>query len=461
MSVEHSRALLLAQSATGTPSSRLEQRLDNSVVVISVDPDLPMALLTAQVLISTLRRGLGTLILLSRRLPAGMVRDLEEAAAAIDPGRPLRVDAAMSQEPSVRIHIGTDIPERAVRVVPEGYGTHIAGARTAAIRPSRPGNELGAAYAGALAAAEAFKYTAGVLTGRRVIHRHLRYCPVTLSADLSAAPSLPAELTLDLSLIGVGAIGTGIVRILSELPVGGRLLAVDRQRFSAENRGTYSLGGVAEAQVRPWKAEIAQRALRRFDVEPFRGSVEDLLAATDSGHTSWFPTVLTALDTPEARREAQRLWPDRLIDAATGDTMLGICDHRAGLDPCLMCMFPVDRGQPSGVERIAQRLGLPVEVLAFGDTPLTEEHLSATDGDQRAFLAQFLGTPICGVARAARPDKPRHRQQLHAVRPVHLLASCVPGGGPPARRTTAQITSREFRPVRRALRAAGGDSRDL
>src|SRR5579859_78214 len=221
VSVEHSRALLLAQSATSAPPGQLEQHHDSSIVAISIDPDLPMSFLTARVLVSTLRRGLGTLVLLREGLPRPMVHDLEETAAAIDPSRPLRIETVLPGEPTVRLHIGTSVTGRAVRVVPEGYGARIATARTAVIRPSRPGNELGAAYAAALVAAEAFKHTAAVLPARRVLHRHLRFCPVTLSAGLSAAPPLPGVLTMGLSLIGVGAIGTGIVLVLSELPAEG------------------------------------------------------------------------------------------------------------------------------------------------------------------------------------------------------------------------------------------------
>jgi len=428
VSVEHSRALLLAQSATSASPGQLEQRLDSSVVAISVDPGMPMSFLTAKVLVSTLRRGLGTLVLLRESLPGPIVQDLEETAAAIDPGRPLRIETALPGEPAVRLHIGTSITGRAVRVVPEGYGAHIATARAAVIRPRRPGNQLGAVYAAALSAAEAFKHTAAVIPARRVVHRHLRFCPVTLSAGLSAAPHLPSTLTLGLSLIGIGAIGTGIVLILSELPAEGKILAVDRQRFAKENRGTYSLGGVAEVQAKPWKTDIAQQALRRFDVEPFHGSAGDLPAAVDARQAPWLPTVLTALDSPESRRDAQRLWPDRLIDAATGDTMLGICDHRAGMDPCLMCHFPIDREQPSGAERIAQRLGLSAEVLGLGDAPLAQEHLRGSTEEQRNFLRPHLGTPICGLARAAGLTGLDTDGFMPSVPFVSLQAACLTVG---------------------------------
>lgn len=79
--------------------------------------------------------------------------------------------------------------------------------------------------------------------------------------------------------------------------------------------------------------------------------------------------MLTALDTAAARRDAQRLWPDRLIDAGTGDTMLGIHDHEHGCGPCLICLFPTDRFGPSTAGRLAEVTGLPVERAMRGDAP--------------------------------------------------------------------------------------------
>ena len=114
------------------------------------------------------------------------------------------------------------------------------------VTPSRAANPLGAVYAAALGAAEAFKWTAQVLPARRVVHRYLRFCPVTLSSDLTAAPDLASPLVRDLTQIGVGAIGTGTILALQALRAEGRLIAVDCQRFGPENRGTYSLGGAAE-----------------------------------------------------------------------------------------------------------------------------------------------------------------------------------------------------------------------
>jgi hypothetical protein len=400
MALEHSRSLLLAANATGTPQSALERRLEASTVVVSFNPSLPLAGLTTRVLLTTLRRGLGVLALERDDLPDAEVEHLEEAVRTIDADRPLIVRHRVPAERAVRVHVGPSAPSGVIRVVPEGYGAHVAAMSSAVIRPARSANALGAIYAGALGAAEVFKHTASVLPARRVIHRHLRFCPVTLGPDLGRAPDLPSSVTLVLTLIGVGAIGTGITLILSELPADGALLAVDRQRFGLENRGTYSLGTAADVIARPDKVELATRALRRFDVREFPHPLSHLLAEIDAGTMPWNPLVLTALDRPEARREAQRLWPDRLIDGATGDTMAGLHDHRFGADPCMMCLFPERYDVPSGVDRIAERLGIRAELLTDGERPLEAADLAGLTEEQRHRLEPELGKPICGLVRA-------------------------------------------------------------
>jgi len=124
--------------------------LDASVVAVSVDTSMPMNALTARVALTTLRRGPGELVLLRDRLSTAIVEQFEAAVGAIDPDRPLRVGRRPGQEPTARLHIGRSEERGAVRIVPDGYGAHVAGMRSAVISPARPGNALGAVYAAAL-----------------------------------------------------------------------------------------------------------------------------------------------------------------------------------------------------------------------------------------------------------------------------------------------------------------------
>jgi hypothetical protein len=397
MPSDYSRALLLAQQATGRDASELERALSASKVTVSVDPSMPEALLTTRVLLTTLRRGPGQLVLERGSVPNRWIEEIATAVAAVDPEKPLIITNS-STDTNVRLHIGAD-HAHAIRIVPDGYGAHVAGDHIAVVTPTRAANPLGAIYAAALGAAEAFKWTAQVLLARRVAHRHLRFCPVTLSSDLTAAPDLPSPLVCDVTQIGVGAIGTGTILLLQAMRAEGRLIAVDFQRFGPENRGTYSLGGAADVAAAPWKADMACHALPLFDVTPFRRPVGELPAAIDNGEVPWFPLVLTALDTAAARRDAQRLWPDRLIDAGTGDTMLGIHDHEHNRGPCLTCLFPNDRSGPSAAELLAEITGLPVQRAMRGDVALAPEDLEQLTTEQQQMLTPHLGKPVCGLAQ--------------------------------------------------------------
>ena len=423
---DYSRGLLLAQQATGRDASELERALSASRVTASVDPGLPAALLTTRVLLATLRRGPGQLILERGSVPNPWIEEIATAVAAVDPEQPLMVTSS-STDAGVRLHIGAG-HARAIRVVPDGYGAHVAGDPSVVLTPTRAANPLGAIYAAALGAAEAFKWTAQVLPPRRVVHRYLRFCPVTLSSDLTAAPDLSAPLVCDLTQVGVGAIGTGTILALQALRAEGRLIAVDCQRFGPENRGTYSLGGAAEVAAAPWKADMARQALPRFDVIPFRRPVSELPAAVDGGDVPWFPVVLTALDTASARRDAQRLWPDRLIDAGTGDTMLGIHDHEHSCGPCLICLFPADRSGPSAAERLAEVTGLSVERAMRGDALLTKEDLAQLTAEQQQMLAPHLGKPVCGLAQAVGLTGLGADGYQPAIPFVSLQAACLAVG---------------------------------
>jgi hypothetical protein len=340
-------------------------------------------------------------VLIATDLEDSFITELQEASAAIDPKRGIRVLSESDRIPSgsVRIHVGPTLQAPAIRIVPEGYGAHVAGSSGAVIRIRRPGNEIGAVYAASLGVAEVFKHTAQVSPNRRVLHRHLRFCPMALSSDLLAAPDLPTRRAFDLTLVGIGAIGTGIALLLNALGAEGRTVLIDRQRFDLENLGTYSIGGVADVVKGPWKVDLAKRYLRRFDVVPIRAAVSDAIQSVDAGKIPWTPAVLSALDSPEARRDAQRLWPDRLVDAQTGDTMLGFCDYRHGIDPCMFCIFPPGQG-PSGAELVAERLGLSVQELADPDAVLTEVDLHGKTTEQQNLLRPHVGKPMCGLAQA-------------------------------------------------------------
>jgi ThiF family protein len=436
MEPEHSRPLRLAGQATGRLEETLLGRLQASRVVLSLDPGRNDCAAVAELLVDTLRRLPIRLAVPGDGLPEGVVAGLAGRAAAIDPGRPL--ERGQPQDGDLRVHIGWGAVPADLRAVPERHGAHVTTRAELRDDMALPSG-LGIATCAALLAGEVFKRVALVTAERATMHEQLAWCPVTLGHHPAAAPPLEEPVELDLALVGLGAIGSAAARILSLLPIRGEVALVDPERFAPENLGTYSLGNASDCASRPWKVELAARALPTVDTSTYNVPVEQFIQAVDRGEGSWPRLVLSGLDSAHARRETQRLWPDRLLDGATGDTMCGLHDIRPGEGACLICLFPVRRDGPSAAERLAQATGLPTELLRYGDQPLTEGHLACVSPEQRRLLEAQLGKPVCGLAEAVglttlesvdyRPSVPFVSQQAACLMVGRLLVSVL-GLGP-------------------------------
>jgi hypothetical protein len=401
MSIEHSRALLLGADATGADQETLKARLENSLAVVRLDPAVEGAVLAARVLLATLRRLPGRIALDRQGLDEATVAELVEAVREIDSARPLAVVDVPPADASVRIHLGAVADAGWVRVVPDGYGAQLANDAAAEIRVPRPASPLGSVFAAALAAAETFKHTADVLPERRTDHAHLSFCPVTLTGDTALAPDLPDTLDIDLALVGNGAIGTAEALIVKEFRFGGPIIVCDPERYGPENRGTYSLGGQREGNERPRKVDLVGDTLKAvgYDVEKVEGESTELTERIEDRELTAPRTVLTGLDSVEARRETQGLWPDHLIDGQTGDTAVGFA-HALPEGPCLRCFFPERHDAPSPLLLLSQQTGLPIGRLKRGGEALTEDDLVDLTEDQRTVLRAQLGKPVCGLANA-------------------------------------------------------------
>ncbi len=425
--LEHSRALRLGEGVTGMQSSELHRLLDDGHVAVSFNHDYPGALLAVRILLTTLRRLPGEISLVTDVPGAASTELLAESVAAIDPDRGLLVRPARHTH-GLRVHVGPGGSRDAIRITPEGYGVHLTTGTSGDPSITAPVHPLGAIYTAAVGAAEVFKTSARVLPWRQTRHRALHFCPVSLSSNLTATPVAP-RLHLNLALLGLGAVGTGNALILSELDADGTILAVDRQNYAPENRGTYSLGGHREAREQTQKVDVAARILeQRYTVRRYPHAIADLISDVDAGNIACPSLLLTGLDSVEARHEGQRLWPDHIIDAATGDTMLGIHDVSYGKGPCLMCFLEGPRDTLSSATHLANQTGLSIEVTRHGDTALDEGHLSSLSQQQQERLRPHLGKPVCGLARALGLSQVAGGDYRPAVPFVALQAACLAVG---------------------------------
>jgi hypothetical protein len=207
-------------------------------------------------------------------------------------------------------------------------------------------------------------------------------------------PEVPSEIAIDAALFGVGAIGNGIVHLLSVLPVIGHVVAVDRQVFHAENWGTCFAIGPGELGMA--KAEWAARVLQsRLTTGWLRGSVQDYVAKC--GKVFPFPTlVLNGLDNIPARRAVQGLWPNQIIDGAIGQTLCEVTLHPwEGKLSCLRCDF--EEPTVDALEVQVRSTGLRAARMAEPSAVVGAADVEGAPAERREWLRSRQGMPICSV----------------------------------------------------------------
>src|ERR1043166_3226881 len=289
---EHSRSVRLAATATGESESNLEKRLMEARVSVSIDPSLPGSLEIAVLLLETLRRGPGHV----EFDPCGLSKkELARVAAAgsnVSKARKVKVGSPRKSE-SVHVHIGYSAPRGVLCVMADAHGVRLASDGESLVQHRTP-TALGIAFAAATAAGEVFKRAAAVHASRCVLPEHLAFCPVTLGEDLDVAP-IEQGSDIELTLVGLGAVGTAVVRILGGLGFDhARALLIDPETFAIENLGTYTLGTLDDLK-RP-KVEMAAKPLAGWSVRSFKGGVQDAIVLIDAGELPWHPTVICGLD---------------------------------------------------------------------------------------------------------------------------------------------------------------------
>jgi hypothetical protein len=419
---EDTRTVRLAARATGEPETELHRRLAAASVNVTIDTATPGALRTAQVLIATLLRGPGRVTVDPAGLPSVAREQLMRVAQTIRPGGALFAPAAAG---SVTVAVGSGCAQ--IVVVPDTHGARLTCGRAREQR--RAPSMLGVVLAAALAAGEIFKLTARVSPERCQLLEDLSFCPVTLTGEPSAAAPAPDGWKPTLTLAGLGAVGTAHALILSRLSTSGHALLIDRERYAPENLGTYTLGGLEDLASATRKVDLAARALTPgWNLELHHGELATALERIDRGDLHWTPLVLAGLDNHEGRREAQLLQPERILDAGTADTVLGLRDGRPG-GPCLRCLLGAPPARRDPIAALTA-LGIPSGLARAPGQAVVDEHLlaSAPDARARAILDANRGTPICGLARAAGLTELSADDYMPSVPFVSQQAACLSAG---------------------------------
>jgi hypothetical protein len=288
-------------------------------------------------------------------------------------------------------------------------------------------NPIGALGAACFGVAEVFKRLIVLRPERGELSPARPFSFYDYSETENPGPELPSKILVDLVLFGAGAIGNGIVHLLSGLPIVGKADVVDRQVFQVENQGTCFLIGPREMGIS--KAQWASGVLRSPKLTSgwLQGSVEDYLAQCSK--TFQFPRLaLDGLDNIPGRRSVQGMWPDQVIDGAIGPTICEVTVHPwdSGYS-CLRCDFREPDVDAAEVQ--AQASGLAPVRLASPFSVIDEADVAAAPEELKAWLRSRRGKQVCSVVSEAVLESISQVKQRQGFEPsapfVACLSSCM------------------------------------
>lgn len=214
-------------------------------------------------------------------------------------------------------------------------------------------------------------------------------------------PQLPSSIKLPEALIlGAGAIGNGVILLLSQLPLTGKVMLMDKQTFAPENFGTCALFDSAAWLGKP-KAEMLASWLQSrsaLEVNSQMTTIEGALAST--AFTNEVDLVINGLDDVGARRAVQKLWPTLLVDGAINSAGAAVVTHDANHRrfACLRCTFPEPNEDHTELQ--AKATGLNMRSLEGNQNRLiNDEDIAMANESAREGLReqQRSGQTICST----------------------------------------------------------------
>ena len=259
-------------------------------------------------------------------------------------------------------------------------------------------NAIGAFGAACLGVAEVFKRLIALRDTRGQLLNGMSFSLWTYKEESTdIGPDLDL-FSIDVLLVGCGAIGSGTAYLLSRLPISGRAIAIDRQDYRRENFGTSITVGEKDYE-RP-KAQVVAELLRTRLTTDFRmADIAQYQVEYDGHHPD---VVLAGLDDIDPRHAVQQIWPALVIDGAVGGELsCQVSCHPWPSDiACLLCVFQKPP-MASLDELTARATGLPAGLTNDPDALVTEDVIAAGPAERRSWLRSHLGKRICSITSEA------------------------------------------------------------
>ncbi len=280
-----------------------------------------------------------------------------------------------------------------------GWSARVASSANSIGAPGGQGNVIGALFAASLGVSEVFKRLLAVREARGAQIRRLAFSLYTYGASDDPGPPLPAMAMPTTLLVGAGAIGNGVAYALGRLPLSGSLVLVDGQTYGEENLGTCLLLGPTD--IGKSKAFVlARQATHALRTTAYAQTLQEYTHRL--GLEQPYPKiVLSAVDSARARHAIQDLWPDVIINGATGDFPWEVSRHTWGDDVgCMRCTYsePVERAELA----LSREVGLPEERLSDLTRVVDESDVACASDATRVVWRDNVGKQLCSVINDVR-----------------------------------------------------------
>lgn len=167
-------------------------------------------------------------------------------------------------------------------------------------------------------------------------------------------------------IVGAGAIGNGFVWSLEKDNLAGELILLDKDRVSDGNLQRNIISG--NGDIGEYKVDVLAKYLAgsqpRLKVVPKPERTETAFKDPDLR----LRRLISAVDSPRARRRLQGWCPREVFDASTSGIQEVIFHHNCfPLElACLECVYPFTRDEHTHEKHVADALGVPLGALSEG-----------------------------------------------------------------------------------------------
>lgn len=349
-------ALGLAQALRGAGYQALRERLYQTSVGLRISPRAaksPAGRAIAELVANMLAR-LYPYVQIEG--PDSFTDELWDMMRRINPD----IESSMGV-PLIDILVG-DVPPRSrasIVVAAQRWQCWVGPGVASSIKWDADKNVIGASFAACIAVGSVFRRVFSDLGLDGTIRdRHLSLLTYRTPDRGEANPQWEIARLPTTHLVGIGAVGSAALWLLKRLPLEGQVHLVDGEQVSLSNLQRYVL---PEFRHVGWpKVELGRLTPHPAGLllVPHPETLDSLQSTVNTANA--IDHLLIGVDSASARVAAQTLLPRVILNAWTGDDVVGVSTHRnfGGPEPCLACLYRGRRPQQSELARLADTLGL-------------------------------------------------------------------------------------------------------